>query len=385
MSIFNDLWISRKPLAGFLVIGTAWASYFAQMPVIKAGVGASDGAYGSVILLASLGAVGAMWLAPLADRLAGTWALPMGAMAVALGFLWAGVSPGLLGLMLALTIASSGSGVVDVLVNARLSEKEALHGRTLMNLNHAMYSFMYAGAAVVVGWAREAGWTPVQVFLVMTLLIACLCLVMLGDDAAPPIPETGEAPAAFPHLLVWLMGLLVLTGFLAEAGTEGWSALHLERTLGGGPAQGALGPAILGLTMGIGRLAGHAVARHMSEMILLACACLLSAFGVILAGAATSLMMAYLGFALGGLGVSIVVPMVIALAGRVVEPAARLTAISRVSVLGYGAFFVGPPLMGLVSEGWGLRTSFYMIGAMLILAAALLVPVIAAQISRRPA
>ncbi len=383
MSILNDLWISRKPMAGFWVIGIAWAAYFAQMPVIKAGIGASDGAYGSVILLASLGAVAAMWLAPTADRIAGTWALPIGALAVALGFLWAGSTGGLLGLMLALTVASAGSGVVDVLVNARLSEKEAQHGRDLMNLNHGMYSFTYAGAAIVVGWAREAGWSPVEVFAVMAVVIALLCLVMLGDDAALAIPETGDAPAAFPHLLVWLMGLLVLTGFLAEAGTEGWSALHLERTLGGGPAQGALGPAILGLTMGIGRLCGHALARFLPEMVLLACACLLSAFGAILAGAASTLMIAYFGFALGGLGISVVVPMVIALAGRVVEPAARLTAISRVSVLGYGAFFIGPPLMGLVSEGWGLRTSFYLIGALLVLAAAVLIPVIAVQVSRR--
>jgi MFS family permease len=383
MSIFNDLWISRKPLAGFVVIGIGWAAYFAQMPVIKAGVGASDGAYGSVVLLAALGAVAAMWLAPLADRLAGSWALPIGAGAVAVGFLCAGAAGGLLGLMLALMLSSVGSGVVDVLVNARLSEKEARHGRQLMNLNHGIYSFTYAGTALIVGWAREAGWSPVEVFLVMFVLIALLCLVMLGNDTAPPIPDMDEAPAAFPHMLVWLMGLLVLTGFLAEAGTEGWSALHLERTLGGGPAQGALGPAILGLTMGIGRLGGHALARFLPEMILLVCACLLSAFGIVLAGAASSLMMAYFGFALGGLGISVVVPMVIALAGRVVEPAARLAAISRVSVLGYGAFFLGPPLMGLVSEGWGLRVSFYMIGALLVLAAAVLVPVIAAQVSRR--
>ncbi|KEJ96504.1 Predicted arabinose efflux permease, MFS family [Pseudosulfitobacter pseudonitzschiae] len=383
MSIFSDLWISRKPMAGFLVIGIAWASYFAQMPVIKAGINASDGAYGSVILLAALGAVAAMWLAPMADRIAGPSALPVFAIAVALGFLWAGAAGSLLGLMFALTLASVGSGVVDVLVNARLSEKEAQHGRDLMNLNHGVYSFTYAGAALIVGWAREAGWPPVAVFGVMAVVIVLLCLMMLGDDAAPAIPETGDAPAAFPHVLVWLMGLLVLTGFLTEAGTEGWSALHLERTLEGGPAQGALGPAILGLTMGIGRLSGHALARFLPVMVLLACACLLSAFGVILAGAASTLMMAYFGFALGGLGISVVVPMVIALAGRVVEPAARLTAISRVSVLGYGAFFIGPPLMGLVSEGWGLRTSFYMIGALLVLAAAVLIPVIAAQVRRR--
>jgi hypothetical protein len=49
----------------------------------------------------------------------------------------------------------------------------------------------------------------------------------------------------------------VLVAFLVENAMEGWSALHIERTLGGGAAEGAFGPAILGLTMGIGRLSGR--------------------------------------------------------------------------------------------------------------------------------
>ena len=58
MAILKDLYLTRKPLAGFLLIGMAWASFFAQMPVIKAQVGASDGAYGSMVLIATLRACG---------------------------------------------------------------------------------------------------------------------------------------------------------------------------------------------------------------------------------------------------------------------------------------------------------------------------------------
>ena len=47
-----------------------------------------------------------------------------------------------------------------------------------------------------------------------------------------------------------------------------------------------------------------------------------------------------------------------ALIGRVVPAAARLAAISRASVIGYGAFFFGSPLVGPVAEGCGLRIAF---------------------------
>ena len=92
MGILNDLYLSRKPLAGFTVIGMAWAAYFAQMPVIKAGLSVSDATYGLIVLVSSLGAVAAMFLAPLTQRLAGSFALVFAALAIAAGFIWVGVA-----------------------------------------------------------------------------------------------------------------------------------------------------------------------------------------------------------------------------------------------------------------------------------------------------
>ncbi|WP_295313985.1 MFS transporter [Roseobacter sp.] len=384
MVFLNDLWLSRRALAGFIVIAGAWACFFAQMPVIKAAIGASDGTYGSVVLLASLGALAAMWLAPLAHRIAGRLAMPGAALLVAAGMLTAGASGGLVSFTIGMTVASVGSGIVDVLVNVRVSEAEERHRRPLMNLNHAVYAFAYAGAAMLTGVLREMSFTPVQVFTGFTVLVVGLCFVMTGRreitvrEASPSLSSDG-----LPHALVWLGGSLVLAAFLVEASSEGWSALHLERTLGGGPAQGALGPAILGLTMGIGRLAGHFLSARLPELRLMAAAALMAALGLFIAGAAPGLVVAYVGFGLTGLGVSVVAPLALALVGRLVDPQDRLAAISRASVMGYGAFFVGPPLMGLTSEMLGLRAGFFVVGGVMIFAALVLVPMLARAVTAR--
>lgn len=380
MAILKDLYLTRKPLAGFLLIGMGWASFFAQMPVIKAQVGASDGAYGSMVLIATLGAIAGMWVTPICRRLAGTLALPASALLVAASFVWTGFAPNLLALTAALTVVSLGSGLVDILINARVSEMETEHGRHFMNLNHAMYSFMYGGTALIVGAAREAGLGPSTICLLISLAMLPLVAMMWGDDPSPE--DAPKAGANFPRVLVMLVGALVFAGFLAEASSEGWSALHLERTLGGGAAQGALGPAILGITMGFGRLFGHLLSAAVAPMLLLSGACILSGLGMVMAGAAPTLAIAYAGFALGGLGMSVVAPMALALVGQMVAPEDRLTAISRASVMGYGAFFVGPPLMGIVSEYFGLRVSFYVIGVVLAFAVAVLIPMIGAQVKR---
>ncbi len=54
-----------------------------------------------------------------------------------------------------------------------------------------------------------------------------------------------------------------------------------------------------------------------------------------------------------------------------------MAAISRVSVIGYGAFFFGPPLMGLVAQGFGLRTAFVAVAVLLVGTAAALIPALA--------
>jgi cyanate permease len=70
-----------------------------------------------------------------------------------------------------------------------------------------------------------------------------------------------------------------------------------------------------------------------------------------------------------GAGVSVVVPMAFALVGRRTPEAARSTAISRISVIGYSGFFFGPPLMGFLSEWSGLPVSFSAIGLVLVVMA----------------
>ncbi len=380
MSIKHDLYLSRKPLAGFVAIGIAWATYFAHMPVIKAAVGASDGAYGIAVFFAATGAIGAMWLAPFAQRVAGGLALPFGIVIVAMGMLGTSLSTGLIMLGFAMLIASVGSGITDVLINARVSEVEAKSARTLMNLNHALYSFAYAGAALLAGAFREAGFTPPVIFMVLAIVL--LMLAYAARDVSPKIEdEDSDEGAAVPHQLVIMAGLVVMVAFMAEASSEGWSALHLERTLGGTPGEGALGPALLGLTMGIGRLSGHGLAKYMRDTTLMLIATLVSACGLVIAGLAGSVTVALAGFALVGLGISVVAPLALALVGRIVPPAARLAAISRASVLGYGAFFFGPPLVGLVAQGFGLRAAFVVIAFLLAGTAIILIPALARRSS----
>ena len=382
MRIWHDLYASRRALAGFIVVGFGWASFSAQMPVLKAQVGVGDGFWGTLILMGSTGALMAMWLAPLVYRLVGAWAMIVGAAVMAIGFLLSGLAQGPVLMAVALFLAAGGSGVTDVLANAEVSEAEAEERRSLMNLNHGLFSVAYAIAAVTVGAAREAGTGPVAIFCGLAMAVAMLAPWL-------KLPERGvhedeaTTTTGMPYALVWVGGLVVLAAFLGEAASEGWSALHVERTLGGGPAQGALGPALLALGMAIGRLGGHLLGGHLPPMRVMMIAACLAGVGLVLAGAAPDLSVAYAGFVLGGLGVSVIGPLALGLVGQAVSRQYRLAAISQAAALGYAAFFLGPVLMGYVAEGFGLRVSFYVIGGIMFVVAAGLLPLWARMLAAR--
>ncbi|MCR9166804.1 MULTISPECIES: MFS transporter [Marivita] len=382
MNLLRDLYISRGPAAGFAAVGVFWGSFAALVPVIKPQVGLSDGQFGLALLITSIGAVMAMWLAPLAERGLGARALGVLTALLAVATLLPGHTTNGVMFTLAMLGVTMTSGTLDVAMNARVSALEAQVGRSLMNLNHAVFSVAYAFCALATGLARELGLGPAAILTGGGLLIGVLML----QAFAAPVPDAeheadGVEVAPLPWALLLPGGMIILIAFMSEQATEGWSALHLERNLGAGAAQGALGPALLGITMAVGRLTGQVVANRVSERMVIRWASVTAGIGACIAATAPSLGVAYLGFSILGLGVSVMAPMAYAWIGRMVPNRYRSHAISRISVVGYAGFFVGPPLMGFLSEGFGLAVSFLAIGGILFAVPLLLVPVL----SRRTA
>lgn len=356
MSVLNAISVSRAPALAFLAVGLFWGSFAAQAPQIKAQIGADDALFGMLLLGTSFGLLSTMILAPAFDKWQGARALPLAASGLALAFLLPGWATSPWVFFLLMVIAGLASGLCDVIMNARVSELEARHARPLMNANHGVFSVGYTIGALYTGFMREAEFAPPIIFAVLTVLVL-LMVPRIRMEVAPQVEET-DANARFPYGIVLLCGAVVLLAFMAEAAVESWSALHVERTLGGRAAEGALGPATLGLTMSIGRFAGQSVSERFRDTTVIFWAALLSIAGALIAAVAPTPAVAYLGFGTLGLGVSVIGPLGLALVGRLVRPQVRTKAISRAAVIGFSGFFLAPAAMGIISEGYGLRMSF---------------------------
>ncbi len=356
MQVFHALYLSRRPAVAFVIVGLFWGCFAAYVPQIKARLDVSDATFGLLLLCNALGLVSSMVVAPRLDRLLGARGMQIGSVALMISFLLPGFATDALSFGLAMVIVGAASGFTDVLMNARVSELEQLHSKPLMNANHGMFSVGYAVAAILSGVAREAQIAPGPAFatLAAAVLILSFFLYMPPQYAASGAGTGGR----YPIKPIILCGLIVLVAFMTEATVETWSALHIERSLQGRVGEGAMGPAMLGLTMAIGRFSGQAVSQIFSETKVIILATCVAAAGGTLAALALTPFWAAIGFGILGLGISVVGPLGLALVGEKVPDHLRTEAISRVAVLGFAGFFLAPSLMGLLSDFFGLRIAF---------------------------
>jgi MFS family permease len=160
MSPLATLAYSRPALAAFGAMGVLWGTFAAVLPDLKAMLGVDEAQLGLLIFFTPIAAISAMLMAPAFGAALGRAALPLAVFLMAAAFALPGQATALWMFPLAMACAGAATGLTDVLMNARVAAMETQRSIHLMNLAHAVYSFGYAGGAILTGVLRGAGWGP---------------------------------------------------------------------------------------------------------------------------------------------------------------------------------------------------------------------------------
>jgi MFS family permease len=379
MSPLATLAYSRPALAAFTAMGVLWGTFAAVLPDLKAGLGVDEAQLGLLIFFTPIAAITAMLLAPAFGAALGRAALPLAVFLMAVAFALPGQATALWVFPIAMACAGAATGLTDVLMNARVAAMETQRHIHLMNLAHAVYSFGYAGGAILTGVMRGAGWGPGWVMGTMAAVgILCALMTLEADGRIEGLRKPKDGTALPLGLVPIIGGGIVMIAFMTENAAENWSALHIEQTLGGSPEEGALGPAALALTMGFARLGGQWLAGRVNPFTLLRTGAVVAAIGSLIASQAGAPAEAYVGFIVMGIGASVLAPTAFSLVGQMSNTEARARAVARATQLGYLGYFLGPPLLGLIAGAFGLRFAF-VFAAGVLCALFVLVPMLARQ------
>jgi MFS family permease len=351
-----------KPLVAvaglFAVNGTLVGGIGATLPAMRERLGVDAG--GLAVLLVSLAAA-----ALVSMQIGGRLADSRGARAVVLpasALLIAGVAalafaPTLPLAAAAAALAGLGNGAMDVSMNALGVRVEQARVKPVMSRLHAGFSVgNLAGAAAVVLIARLAGEgsavvTPALVTLSAVSGVACVTVsrwvpstagirTVTGPDAGPRVP-------AFAVLL----GAMAFSFGLAEGTAVDWSSVHVTDVARVEPSTGALGLVAVSAFMVLIRMFGDRAVAAFGRANVVRFGGLVASIGYLMTIVGESLPVLLVGWALVGLGVGMIAPQVYAVAGH--AGGGRMLAV--VVTFGYGAFLIGPAIIGALIGRVGIR------------------------------
>jgi MFS family permease len=141
----------------------------------------------------------------------------------------------------------------------------------------------------------------------------------------------------------------------------------MEQTLHSGPFVGALAPGALAASAFAGRLISHRFS-HRGQPILMLVGVIFCAAGLPLVALAPNQLVALLAFVLVGLGYSPWAPAIFSQVGRIAAETGDPKVTGIVLSTSYVGLSVGPAVVGLLANFYGLRTA---LGSLVLLVAAI--------------
>lgn len=354
--MFPSLRTARVAVAAvFFSSGAGFATWAARIPAVRERLDLSPGELGGALLGLTGGAFAALLLAGALVARWGSRTTSAAALAVFCAALpLPAFAPSLPLLAGALALVGGANSVLDVAMNAHGVRVEHAYDRPILAGFHGWWSL--GGVAGAAAGAAAAG-ARVDVRLHFAVAAAVLALVGLAAVSRflrGPDGERAGPSFARPTRGLLVLGAVAFCGLLAEGAAGDWGAVYLRQVTGSDPGVAAGGYAVFAGCMAAGRLVADRVVARTGAAWFVRGAGLLGTVGVALALAVAVPAVGIVGFALLGVGLAGIVPIVFSAAGRI-QPDAPGSAIAGVSTLGYLGLLTGPALIGGVAQLTDLR------------------------------
>jgi MFS family permease len=343
----------------------AVATWLSRIPDVRETLGLSASTLGLVLLGLSAGVLGALPLAGgLVPRFGSRRVLTVGAGLTVLALPAVGLTGGPWALATALLLLGAGTSTMDVAMNAQGAAVERGYARSIMVGFHGAWSVGALLGALGGSVAAATGLPVLPHFALAAVAVAVTtvsALPWLRVRARTGV-AAGGARLAWPHGALVPLALVALASSLGESTASDWSGVHLRDVVGVPAGRAPWGFVAFTAAMVLARLSGDLLARRLGAAAVVRLGGTLAGLGFVLVALVPTLPAALVGFAMVGLGVAPIVPLVFSAAATQGRSAGE--GIAAVATVGYGGFVAGPPIIGFVADRLDLRVSLLAVGVL---------------------
>ncbi|HEY3780517.1 MAG TPA: MFS transporter [Fimbriimonadaceae bacterium] len=351
----------------FFLNGALLGGLFPYLPVIKLALHLTDKDLGLSLLFSPIGAVVTMpWVGKFIARF-GTRKMTLVTctiLCLAIPCSLAAQSVWLL--RLALFAFGCSNGAMDVTMNTEAVMVQHGYSKPILSFTHGCWSLGGFVAAGGISLASRFGDNPVLHAAIANVII-CIGVwwASLYFLEHPAKEDVEDHPFALPKGPLFLLGIITMCCFATEGAAYDWSAVYFRVSLKTTESLAALGFGIFVGAAAVARLFGDLVVYRLGNVRSLQIGSIIATLGFLLAVNTSSPVVAAIGFALCGVGVANLVPILFRAAGSV-EGIPPGVAISAIGTCGYSAFLLSPPTIGFVADRTSLSFALGCAGALVL-------------------
>lgn len=357
---FGPAWV----FASINILFGTWAIY---IPTVKANLDIDKSQLGIAIFFLSLGVFTVFPIASTIINKIGvgraTW---YGVIFSSLAALLPILAPSYSTLMVGLFLFGASNGFTDISMNTLVTELEKKDHQKIMSASHGFFSLggVLAGLGSFMIGPLNNPLLHMGIAVALVLVVNYLFHKHFVSVKAIPVEKGSFSLKVFKPLL--LLGVISFVSMGSEGAIVDWSGLYLQEITMAPEALWGAGFLGFQVMMTLGRFLGDAISAKIGPVRIVAFGACLAIVGYLMV-LTTTTYLAIVGFAISGLGFSVMVPEVFRIGGNV-KGVDSSQGVSFIAGTGYAGFLCAPPLLGLLADSTSLVACF-----MVLLGCALLI------------
>jgi len=357
-----DLPPQQRVYAGFFVYSFCMGSLPPRLPDLQRMMRIKEGLLGFGLIGAAAGTLVSLgFFGPILERIGYRRSILTLIPLLALLYATASFAGGPLAFFLLLFPVGIVIGGIEIILNLEADRTEHMMGHRIMNRAHAFWSFGFFSAGIISALVAQSGLSPqIHLLLMVPLVIVGVALILGRFDPAPHRTGTSdEKPThvAMPTMAIMALVAVTLSAMIMEGAGIDWSAIYMRDVFAVPPFLSGFAVALGAGAQAVTRFFADPFVERYSPTAVSRVLLRVLGVGVLLVFFAPSDWLALVGFALMGVGTSVIFPLAMSAAAQLTDRPAP-TNVASLAQISFVGFLLGPPLLGNVAEHFGIRWSF---------------------------
>jgi predicted MFS family arabinose efflux permease len=356
-------------LNGFIV-----GVWVIQIPTAVSRTHITQATLGWLLLSLGIGALGGMTvLGRYADRLSARATVPASAFLCALALFFPLRTTNWWELGLALVGLGISAGALDISMNTHAIHVEREYHKPIMSMFHAVFSVGGFSASVYSAQLAGLGLSS-DVIVNIAVGISLIGSIAAAFGVLPKFEEDNHSESSrvknswrnVPRH-IWVFAVVAVAVMVSEGIANDWSSIYMQSVRHASPTLIPYGYGAFAAMMTVGRGAADRISHRFSSFVVVRYGAFLAFVGIVIVIFAPNSLLAIIGWATFGAGLSGSVPQVYSAVGHFDRRNAAVN-VSRVAGVGYFGMLAGPMVIGQLTKVVSLQYAFVVPAILCLLA-----------------